>query len=373
MGKHFTTAEQDNIQKWVGEGWTTTQIHARLVKDRARRRQPAPDPTTVRRFVKGRTFKRSKKETRGRKSKLSVTNLRTMNRVRDEIITKAKGEREVTWGEIIRKSRVPAVERSTAAKRMKSELGVQPRRPRAKLTRNAMDEAERKRISNKLRKRTYKDWTTGVHLFMDNKVWPCPLSARGREYLKKSKVRFVIRAAGEGLKPAYTKPDTRKHRVNFGGVKFVAGIIKNKVRVWHYFDGPWNGAKAAAVYKEVVAPALVRAYARKRRYSVLEDNDPVGYKSHEAQQAKASLGIEPIEFPTYSPDLNPCDYALWDEVERRLENQVPPRNESREAFKARLRRTALAIPPTVINKMLGGLVRRTRDVFANDGGHISRD
>jgi hypothetical protein len=373
MGKHFTDAEQDNMHKWKAQPWTPNQIHARLAKDRARRGQPAPDPTTVRRFVNGKTFKRSAAETRGRKNKLSATNIRTMDRVRDEIITKAKGEREVTWEEIIRKSRVPTVDRSTAAKHMKKSLGVKPHRPRAKLIRSEADQAERKRICNRLRKLPLKYWTGSVHLFMDNKRWPVPSSAKGKEYLKKSKVRFVIRKANEGLKPGYTKPDKRKHRTNLGGVNFVAGIVKGKVRIWHYFDGAWNSDKAAEVYTDVVAPALVRAYGKKRRFTVLEDNDPTGYKSGEARQAKADLSIVPIEFPTYSPDLNPCDYALWDEVERRMDQQAAPKNESREAFKARLRRTALAIPPATIYGMLGGMVHRTQSVYENNGGHIPRD
>ena len=36
MGKHFSPAEQDNIQKWKGGGWTTPQIQERFAKDRAR-------------------------------------------------------------------------------------------------------------------------------------------------------------------------------------------------------------------------------------------------------------------------------------------------------------------------------------------------
>ena len=152
MGKHLSDTEMDNIQKWKASSWTAVQIHKRLSTDRGRRRQAPPDLTIVRRFVKGKTFKQSATETLGRKKSLSVADLRTMDRVRNELITKADGEREVTWGEVIRKSRVATVDRSTAAKHMHAELGVKPRRPRAKLTRNDIDEANRKRVANKLRK-----------------------------------------------------------------------------------------------------------------------------------------------------------------------------------------------------------------------------
>jgi hypothetical protein len=208
---------------------------------------------------------------------------------------------------------------------------------------------------------------------MDNKRWPFPRSLRGKKYLRQTKVRFVLRKKNEGLKRGYTKPDQRKHRTNLGGVNLVAGIIKGKVRVWHYFDGRWTGKKAAEVYKNVVGPALVRAHGKKRSYTIVEDNDPTGYKSKEGKRAKTELNISPIEFPTYSPDMNACDYALWDEVERRMKQQTAPKHETREGFKARLRRTALGIPKGVVLKMLRSMVARTQSIYDNNGGHIPRD
>ncbi|MBN70118.1 MAG: hypothetical protein CME32_12675 [Gimesia sp.] len=373
MGKPLTDVEMDSIQKWKADSLTPIGIHTLLVKERKRRRQEGPDLTTVRRFVKGKTHKRSATETRGRKPSLTKTNLKTMDRTRDKLITKADCEREISWDEVVRKSRVPTVDRTTAANHMKKEFGVQAMRPRAKLTRNDIDEAERKRICNRLRKLPRSYWTSTIHLTMDNKRWPFPVSLRGKKYLRQTKVRFVLRNKKQGLKKGYTKPDKRKHRTNLGGVNLVAGIIKGKVRVWHYFDGKWTGEKAAEVYKTVVAPALRRVHGKKRQYTIIEDNDPVGYKSTAGNKAKADLNIVPIEFPTYSPDMNACDYALWDEVERRMSEQVAPKHETREQFKARLRRTAFGIPKDVVLNMLGSMVGRTQCIYEENGGHIPRD
>ena len=66
MGAHFTDAELDTVQKMKSEKAIAVDRHARLVKDRKRRRQKGPVLTTVRRFLKGDTFKRSGVETRGR-------------------------------------------------------------------------------------------------------------------------------------------------------------------------------------------------------------------------------------------------------------------------------------------------------------------
>ena len=135
----LTTSEMDCIHKLKAESFTPMQIHAQLVKDRRRRRQQGPDLTTVRRFVKGKTHKRAVTETRGRKKKLSVANVKAMDRARDKLTTQAVCEREISWDEVVRKARVPSVHRTTAAKHMLRELGVKALRPRAKLTRSNID------------------------------------------------------------------------------------------------------------------------------------------------------------------------------------------------------------------------------------------
>ena len=345
----------------------------RLVKDRERLHRRGPDITTVRRCIKGHTFKRSQVETRGRKRILSERNLATMNQVRRDLLAKADGEHEVTWEQIIRKSRVPKVDASTVAKHMKKRFGVQARSPRLKPSRSSIDKASRKRLCNRLRKLPPTYWTQSVHLVMDNKTWPFPRSVKGAKYLKQIRVRHHLRTRSEGLNEGFTKPDKTKHRSSFSGIKLCAGIIKGRVRVWHYLDGSWTGKAAADLYEQIIGPALVKHHGRKRRYNILEDNDPTGYKSTEARAAKRALNIFPIEFPTYSPDLNPCDFSLWEAVANRMAKQKAPKNESLEGFKSRLRRTALAIPTGVINKMLAEIAERAQSIYDRDGGNIPRD
>ena len=127
------------------------------------------------------------------------------------------------------------------------------------------------------------------------------------------------------------------------------------------------------LYNKVIAPALATHHGKKRQYNILDDNDPTGHKSNVAKDDKADLKIIPIEFPTYSPDLNPCDFSLWEEVANRMAKQKAPNNDTLDGFKARLRRTALAIPKGVVEKMLGDMVSRTHAVYDSDGGHIPRD
>ena len=55
-----------------------------------------------------------------------------MDRKRDELIVKVDVDREVTWDEANRKSRVPKGNASTAAKHMKEAFGIKRRTPRFK-------------------------------------------------------------------------------------------------------------------------------------------------------------------------------------------------------------------------------------------------
>ena len=88
--------------------------------------------------------------------------------------------------------------------------------------------------------------------------------------------------------------------------------------------GRWTGNKAAQMYE---GPALIsreKAYPthakmvcgkkRHRSWSVLEENDPTGYKSTAGKDAKKQVGIDIFELPPRSPDLNVLDDSLWAEV-----------------------------------------------------------
>ena len=187
------------------------------------------------------------------------------------------------------------------------------------------------------------------------------------------KVRFVLRTRKEGLKPGFTKPSGTKHKSNAGAfVKVLAGIVKGRVRIWH-LPNTWNGTVAEACYRGPIIQCLRRCFPGRKSFQILEDNDPTGYKSNQAISAKQDLKINPIEFPKYSPDLNPCDYFLWDEVARRMENNKPKGKESMDAFKARLRRTALGIPQRVILKGVASMKKRAKQIYDAGGNDPERD
>ena len=228
---------------------------------------------------------------------------------------------------------------------------------------------ERKEACRLWQKRPASYWTDQVDMILDNTTWDVPATVRAKSYLKKCKVRGHLRTRGEGLQPHYTKPCTKKHKLNTGPkLKIVCGLVNCRVAVWHYLKGgTWNGAVAARVYRGPIRKALVRHRGEKRTYVVLEDNDPSGYKSNSAKQAKKDVSIVALAFPRYSPDLSPLDYFFWQEVEARMAKGEPSVLETTDAFKARLRRTARGVPECVIRKGVADMKARLVDCYSNGG------
>jgi hypothetical protein len=253
-------------------------------------------------------------------------------------------------------------------------LSVEWRTPREKPLRGPEHIDERREACRQWRHRRNDYFTDTVDLIMDNTTWNVPATVRARKYLNQRKVRGHLRTRSEGLQTGFTKPSGKKHNMNTGAkLKLVAGVSNCKIVLWHYLDGPWNGEAAASVYRGPITKILKSKRGDKKTYVVLEDNDPVGYKSNKAIQAKKENGIVAMHFPRYSPDLNPLDYFVWQEVESRMAKNTPKKLESVDAFKQRLRRTALAVPEAVIRKGLENMKKRIQNCYENGGRFVTWD
>ena len=143
--------------------------------------------------------------------------------------------------------------------------------------------------------------------------------------------------------------------------------------MWQALPSKWNAKAAEDLYRGPIISALKKELGPKRRYVLLEDNDPAGYKSNKGRAAKADLHIEPLRFPKYSPDLNPLDFYVWSEIERRMLAKPSAKLESGTAYKARLRRVAKALPASGILKALASIPKRAKAIVEAKGGHVALD
>ena len=280
------------------------EIHRLLQARRARKGIQAPHLTKVRLAIKGKTYQRGLKETRGRPIKFPAKWVRKMNSVRKTLFKKDAGNLEVRWKDILKKSRAPKAHPTTAQRAFHREgIPVKARRPREKPQRTPETSLARMDWCQERRHLRGVYFADRLDFIMDNKKFEIPTTERSRQYMTQQRIRFHLLLPSEGLRPEMTKPCRKKNRVNTGGYASVcAGISNCRIVLWHYLAKTWNGDTAAALYSGPILTALKKHRGLKRKYTVLEDNDPTGYKSNKAIAAKAAASIEAIEFPKYSPD-----------------------------------------------------------------------
>ena len=375
MAPHLTLTELDFIQAQEAQGKCPIDVHCALTSLRARKGLAAPTLSRFRKALRGVTYKRSRKETRGRKQKLTHQHVLKMDSVRKRLIKKAEGEREVRWEDIRKASRVPAVHRSTLKRAFHREgLPVQACSPRLKPGHSPAQAAARVSYCEKWSRKTPAFFQRRVDLIIDNKQFDVPTTERTRKYLASQRVRFHLRTPAEGVLPQMTKPGRKKNKMNTGAIaKVCAGVSNGRIVMWEYLPRRWTGEEAAKLYKGPILKTLKKQRGTKPKYLVFEDNDPTGYKSAKGKAAKAELGIEAIPMPVFSPDLNPLDFCLWEEVSRRMVAGTPKRVETVQEYKKRLRLTALRLPSTLVTKAVGAMPKRMRAVVEAKGHSIKID
>lgn len=375
MAPHLSSREQDLLIKLRGQGVSPQDAHSKLAAIRRRQGIAETKLAVIHRFFRGATHRRGSVETRGRPRKLTNRNVRTMNRVRKALIKKNDGTRSIHWKDIVKKSRVPKVHATTAARAFsRAGLDVKYRPCRMKPRRTPGHEKERKDMCLKMSRYPKNYFTERVDMIIDNKLFSIPTTAESRQHAMSEKVHGQLRLRSEGLQKGFTKPNPKRHRRNLGGHAIVcAGISKNRVVLWEYVTGRWCGKTAAQMYKGPIMTVMKKKCGTKDKYLMVEDNDPQGYKSSIAKEMKKSLGIRTVPWPRYSPDLNPLDFGLWQNIEKRMLDTAPKGRETAAAYKKRLRRTALSTPTTLLRSMLESIRDRAKAVYEANGGDIVRD
>ena len=358
-----------------GKKKSPVEIHARFAAKRTREGKAAPTLGNVRRALKGLTYKQGLAETRGRKRKLSRTNALALNKARKELIAKANGQQEVHWQDVMRSARAPCVDPTTAARAVKELVpDLQWRPPREKPALDKSHKRERLEVCKEWLSWPKTHFTNKVHLVIDNKKFAVPTHKGAKARLKMAKVRGHLRTRREGLSEGFTKPSSHKHKSNPGAVvNICAGIANGKIALWHELPAKWNAEVAEGLYRGPIMKTLTAEHGKKHRYAILEDNDPAGFKANRAKAAKLELGIQPIRFPKYSPDLNPLDFYVWSEIERRMQASRITRVESPAECKARLRRVVRALPREALQKAVQAIYKRAQAVVDAKGGHVRVD
>lgn len=310
----------------------------------------------------------------GRPCALTDAQVRAAAAMLEKMVRKAKGEYEVTAEMLRRRLRLRVTARTLL--RAMHRTGVKWHRFRLKPMLTREDVKQRHTFAKTYATKRSQWWCQHIHMHIDVKQFRVYLNGKARAYAAREGSRGVYRRRGQGLEAPYVKEGKAlKYNTGARGVKVLAGVGAGKVMVWQYIDGRnWTGAVAAEMYRGPIQRALKKAYPARKKWRVLEDNDPTGFKSKKGEEAKAASAIEIFSIPKRSPQLNVCDYALWAEINKRMRRQErrwpAGKRETRSVYLTRLRRTALRLPKRFIDKSIGNMRVRCRRLLAARGRHF---
>ena len=356
----------------AGKGNTPMQVHEKLRDSRKLKGQQGPSLDAVRRALKGKTHKRGRKETRGRKPKLTPFQLKKLNQKRVQLIKKADNDEEVHIEDVMAAAGINHVNESTVSRHFNDKLGIQWRAPREKPLRTTDDEKERETMLKKWKYLPGDYFTDQVDGILDIKCFQIPTSDRARKFFRGKRVRGHLRTKKEGLTKGFVRPKSKKNQVNPGArVSVAALIIDCKVRVWYQLPSRWTAQAACDLYENIILKAMKKYRGEKSSYKLVEDNDPSGFKSKKALEKKKELKINTVPWPRYSPDVMPHDYWLWTEVLR--QTGEPHASESGASYKARLSKVALGLRKPLVKKAVLRMKEKAAEIVEARGGNICSD
>ena len=357
----MTPGEKDMAKRWhAADGKAPSEIATLLNRNKS----------TITRLLKS----KGRPCAQGRPHSLSPTQLGAVVKRLDAMVKAAQGEYRVTANMLKKDMRLKCTVRTLLTALHKKGVYFRPMRQKPLLT--DQDVIDRKAFANKYAVKPADWWLKGVHLTIDVKYFKVFLGQEARSRAAKEGTWGAFRTKGQGLEAPYVRPSRRlKWNPGVRGVHVLAGVGNGKVMVWEYIDGRrWTGAVAAECYRGPIAAALSKEYPQRKTFTVLEDNDPTGFRSKAGLAAKESAGIKTFEIPKRSPSLNVCDYALWTEVNKRMraqEKRMPSnKRESRAEFLKRLKRTALRLPSSFVDSSIKQMRKRCQRLQDAKGGHF---
>ena len=356
--KKLSSEEIRLAKEWyLNRGMSPTQIAKQLGRDRS---------VMTRLLVK-----QAGRRRQGRPVQLSEGQIAFLVKTLHELILEADVQYRVTVAMLKKATRTKASTRVILNALHKKNIYFRALREKPQLT--TTDIKERYAFAQKYAGKSKQWWIDKVHASIDGKFFKPYLTGNARKHAAQHATYGAFRAPGKGLAGGYVKPKRGTHyNTGVKSILVVGAIGAGKVMMWHTVpSGRWSGQAAADMYQGPLHKALTATYPGKRKFSVLEDNDPTGFKSRKGVDAKVESNINVFEIPKRSPDLNVLDYAVWKQVNVRLRRQEKNwpagKRESRDQYCARLQRTAKRLPQGFINRSVADMHRRCQRLLAAEG------
>ena len=201
--------------------------------------------------------------------------------------------------------------------------------------------------------------------YIDNKVFRVYCSAESKKYSVRASKRGIYKQIGDKPSHLISKPNPRLKKNTGKSIMVTCVISYEGVVLTHMTSGYFSSTNANMVYRALSAKIG-------HDFLLLEDNDPV-FKSRVCKAEKRRLGIHPVCIPPRSPSLNPLDFCVWADMNKRITNSNRRfLSESRKNYLDRLRQSINSTSPDLIRKAIDSMNNRVMTMYENRG-EVFRD
>lgn len=131
------------------------------------------------------------------------------------------------------------------------------------------------------------------------------------------------------------------------------------------FEGSMDAPGLRDIFRDYLLPTVKEQFGEGADWWLLHDNDPGRHKSLVLRNFMHTNYIRPVDFPPYSPDLNPIE-NLWAEMDKRMDSTQA---ETKEELEALINTTLTAIPREFFRKLALSMPKRIAQVIERNGAY----
>lgn len=131
------------------------------------------------------------------------------------------------------------------------------------------------------------------------------------------------------------------------------------------FDGSLDAAGLRDIFRDYLLPTVAEHFGESADWWLLHDNDPGRHKSQVLRAFMHNHYIRPLEFPPYSPDLNPIE-NVWADMDKRMASKPA---ESKEVLEKQVAEVWAATTQEYCSKLARSMPKRIAQVIERNGAY----
>jgi transposase len=172
---------------------------------------------------------------------------------------------------------------------------------------------------------------------------------------------WVRRPKGEAANPAYSVAH-KPHPVSVPAWGCFSAAGPGHMAM---FEGSLDAAGLRDIFRDYLLPTVKEHFADGEQWRLLHDNDPGRHKSKVLKEFMHIHYVRPLDFPPYSPDLNPIE-NVWAEMDKRM---ALTQADSKEELEALVAETWAGLTREYCSTLARSMPKRIAQVIERNGAY----